>query len=62
MRVFTKEELGEELYNRVQKEKEKLPDALKNHPYGFLLQRYFEHKAQDFTIKEKYPWVVLDPK
>jgi len=57
--MFTKEELGEELFNRVEKEKEKLPPALREHPYGFLLQRYFEHKAQDFTIKYKYPGAAL---
>ena len=35
-----------------------LPEKLRNNPYG-LLQAYFEHNAEDFTILNKYPHAVL---
>lgn len=42
-----------------QRRKEALPPELREHPFGLLLQAYFEHNAEDFATHSKYPHAVL---
>ena len=53
---MTKKEFNE----KIEKERQKLPPELRDHPYGFLLKAYFEHKAIDATIKYNFPHAVLN--
>lgn len=38
---------------------EELAPELREHPYGLLLQAYFEHNAEDMAIHRNYPHAVL---